>query len=171
MVPRELVVLAALPLLPNGKLDLRALPAASVGRGHGAVHVAPRTPIEHRIAALFAELLDYDRHARPDRREGIGIHDDFFELGGHSLLATRLVTRIHDALQVVVPLRRFFEAPNVEAIAAAVVELGGHERAGAAPAIERAAPAAAAPAALVEAMSDSDVAAMLAQLLAEGGSP
>jgi amino acid adenylation domain-containing protein len=158
MVPRDLVVLPALPLLPNGKLDLRALPAASGTRGHGAVHVAPRTPIERRVAALFAELLERDR---------IGIHDDFFELGGHSLLATRLVTRIHDALQVAFPLRQFFEAPNVEAIAAAVVELGGRERVGAAPAIERA--ASTTTGAMVDAMSDSDVATMLERLLAEGG--
>jgi amino acid adenylation domain-containing protein len=156
MVPRDLVVLPALPLLPNGKLDLRALPAAAADRAHGRAHVAPRTPIEHRVAALFAELLGQSR---------IGIHDDFFELGGHSLLATRLVTRLHDALQVSVPLRRFFEAPNVEALAAAAVELGGRERAGAAPAIDRAAPTTAA---MVEAMSDGDVAAMLDKLLAEG---
>jgi acyl carrier protein len=159
MVPRELIAIPELPLLPNGKLDLRALPAAT-GRGTAAAYAAPRTPIEQRIAALFGELLGRDR---------VGLGDDFFELGGHSLLATQLVTRIHGALGIALPLRRVFEAPNVEAIAAAVAELGGRDRAGDAPApdpgIERIAPSAAA---MVEGMSDGEVAAMLERLLAEG---
>jgi phthiocerol/phenolphthiocerol synthesis type-I polyketide synthase E len=79
--------------------------------------VAPRDGDEQAIAGIWEELLG---------TAPIGIHDDFFtELGGHSLLATQLVSRIRVKFDVELPLRRFFEAPTVADLAAAVRDLAG----------------------------------------------
>src|SRR5204862_6983578 len=74
---------------------------------------APRTGTESKLATLWADILRLDR---------VGLHDDFFELGGHSLLATQVLTRVRADFGVEVPLRRFFEAPSVAGLAAAVEE-------------------------------------------------
>ncbi|UFR00358.1 amino acid adenylation domain-containing protein [Streptomyces sp. Go40/10] len=113
MVPSAVVVLDALPLTANGKVDRAALPAP--GRDAPASPAQPpRTPMEDRLAALCAELLD---------RDGIGVDDDFFALGGHSLLATQLVTRVRTEFAVDVSLRAFFEAPTVARLAEQILTL------------------------------------------------
>ncbi|RYZ40519.1 MAG: amino acid adenylation domain-containing protein, partial [Myxococcaceae bacterium] len=108
MVPQSVVVLSGLPLLPNGKVDRRALPPPQVTRSPDTAD-RPRTPWEEKLSALWKELL---------RLEHVGVHDDFFALGGHSLLATRLVSRLRSALQVELPLRTLFEFPTLSALAA-----------------------------------------------------
>jgi amino acid adenylation domain-containing protein len=110
MVPSAVVVLEALPRLPNGKLDRRSLPVPDwAQRAVGAVYVAPRTPMEEVLAGMWAEVLRVDR---------VGVHDNFFELGGHSLLATQVVSRIRETFQIELPLRSFFEAPTVAQLSA-----------------------------------------------------
>jgi acyl carrier protein len=90
MLPSAFVVLDALPLTPNRKVDRKALPAPDAGRPDGAREYAPpTTPTEQAIAAIWQDLL---------RVEGVGLDDNFFDLGGHSLLAVECVARVESEL-------------------------------------------------------------------------
>ncbi|HEY0554682.1 MAG TPA: amino acid adenylation domain-containing protein, partial [Thermoanaerobaculia bacterium] len=113
MVPSHFVVLEALPLNPNGKVDRAALPAPG-GPGGRSAFLAPRTPLEASLAAIWAEILPAG---------DVGVEDDFFALGGHSLLAARVIARIHEVLERRLSPRALFEAPTVERLAALLADL------------------------------------------------
>ncbi|AKJ02445.1 amino acid adenylation domain-containing protein [Archangium gephyra] len=108
MVPSAFVLLEALPITPNGKVDRKALPVPDASQFTSEDYVAPRDHIEALLASLFAQVLGLPR---------VGIHDHFFALGGHSLLATRVTSRIREALHVEVPLRALFSSPTVAGLA------------------------------------------------------
>ncbi|MCS0605859.1 amino acid adenylation domain-containing protein [Streptomyces sp. LP11] len=110
MVPNRVTVLDAFPLTPNGKVDqraLRELDRAAVDDAETPV-VAPRTPTEEAIAALWAQVL---------RQERVSIRDDFFAAGGHSLTAVSLVGRINRELGAALPLQVLFDAPTIAELA------------------------------------------------------
>jgi acyl carrier protein len=115
MVPTSFVILDELPLLPNGKIDRRALPAPEAARPDlPHAFVAPRTPAERALAGVWSDLLGLPQ---------IGIHDNFFDLGGHSLLATQLISRVRELFQVELPLRQVFQQPTIAALAIAIEQL------------------------------------------------
>jgi acyl carrier protein len=107
MVPAAFVVLDALPLSPNGKLDRKALPAPEYGAAE-ETYVAPRTPVEEVLAGIWAEVL---------RLERVGVHDSFFDLGGHSLLIMRLLADVQATFNQEISIRTVFSMPTLEAMA------------------------------------------------------
>ncbi len=114
MIPAHFVFSDALPLLPNGKIDKRALPAPSAARpAIDQEYVAPRNELEEQLATIWSEVLGTQR---------VGIYDDFFELGGHSLLATRLISRVRDTFEVDLPLRSLFEISTIDGLAIAILQ-------------------------------------------------
>ncbi|MFJ2444340.1 AMP-binding protein [Streptomyces sp. NPDC087658] len=110
MVPAAFVALDAFPLDPNGKVLRSALPAPDWAAPTGT-YVAPQTDAEEAIAAMWSSVLGIERP---------GVHDDFFALGGHSLLASRVRMAIQAGFGVDLPMRTFFEATTVSALAQAV---------------------------------------------------
>ncbi|MGZ3459985.1 MAG: amino acid adenylation domain-containing protein, partial [Archangium sp.] len=110
MVPSVFVALDALPLTPNGKVDRRALLAleANMVATGSVAYVAPRTPVEERLAEIFAQVLGVPQ---------VGRESDFFALGGHSLTATQAIVRIRDVFHIEMPVGRLFDAPTVAALA------------------------------------------------------
>ncbi|UCP12292.1 amino acid adenylation domain-containing protein [Pseudomonas sp. MM213] len=109
MLPAQLVVMSALPLNRNGKLDRAALPAPEVWEA--VAGTAPQGELEIELAQIWQQVLQV---ARVDRE------NSFFELGGHSLLATQIVSQIRQRLGLSVSLRSLFEHPRLQDFAAQV---------------------------------------------------
>ncbi len=115
MIPQHFVVLAAIPLLPNGKVDRGRLPAPAEVAGALVARVAPRDELEQRVATAMAAALGVD---------ALGVDDNFFEHGGHSLLAAQLITWLQRELGIGLSLATVFHAPTVARLAAAIRALG-----------------------------------------------
>lgn len=111
MLPTEFVLLRALPMLPNGKVNRQALPTADrQPQVATCTPVAPRDALEQQLATLWESLLGVE----------VGRDDNFFALGGHSLLAVRLCAQIEQQFQIVVPLTTVFQAPSIAQLATAI---------------------------------------------------
>ncbi|MEP6741508.1 MAG: amino acid adenylation domain-containing protein, partial [bacterium] len=113
MVPSAFVMLDALPLTHNKKVDRSALPPpdySGMDRSDGAV--APENPIEEMLTAIWARVLGV---------ENLSVQANFFEAGGHSLLATQVMSRIRDAFQIELPLRALFETPTIVGLSDRIV--------------------------------------------------
>jgi amino acid adenylation domain-containing protein len=111
MVPSRIMVQEAMPLSSNGKVDRKALPLPSAARTEpdGA---SPSTELEHKMVAIWRDLLQRDR---------IGVTDDFFDLGGHSLLAVTLVSRVKRDLGVKLSLSSVMQKPTIRGLVATLV--------------------------------------------------
>jgi amino acid adenylation domain-containing protein len=108
MVPSAIVELPKMPLNANGKIDRQALPTPEDGKNSARESVAPRTPSEEVVAAIWSEVL---------KREDVGVEDNFFEIGGHSLLATQIASRLREHFKISVPVRAVFESPSIAELA------------------------------------------------------
>lgn len=114
MIPTVFVILDALPRTPNGKIDRKALPEPHWDRPPlDTPYVAPRTPLEETLAAIWVEVLGLDQ---------VGIHDHFLELGGHSLQAAQIITQIIHTFRIDLPVRSLFEAPTIAAMALLITQ-------------------------------------------------
>jgi len=116
MIPGTFMIIEAMPLSPNGKVDRRVLPAPELhNRSDRQPFVAPTTPLEQVLVDIWSDVLGVPV-------ERVSIHDNFFELGGHSLLATQIVSRVRELLQVELPLRALFESPTPAGLTSALLQ-------------------------------------------------
>jgi len=118
MIPSALVVLDAIPLTVNGKLDRQALPEPTL---EVKAYRAPTTVVERAVVDAFTEVLEIEQ---------VGLDDSFFALGGNSLAATQVASRVGSALNTGIPVRLLLEDVTVAELAAqvqhyAAVESGG----------------------------------------------
>jgi non-ribosomal peptide synthase protein (TIGR01720 family) len=110
MMPSAFVLLGALPLMSNGKVDRKALPAPDQVRAEGDTpYVAPRTPAEALLARIWAQVLG---------RRQVGIYDNFFsDLGGDSIISIQIIARANQAGLRLTP-KQMFEHQTIAALAA-----------------------------------------------------
>jgi acyl-CoA synthetase (AMP-forming)/AMP-acid ligase II len=110
-VPRQVLIVGALPVGPTGKVQRVGL-AAKLGLASRIdvpqTFVAPRTPLEKMLAECWAETLQVER---------VGIHDDFFALGGDSLSVVHVLVRVYEIMHLEIEISRFFEAPTIAEMA------------------------------------------------------
>ncbi|MGE5343976.1 MAG: non-ribosomal peptide synthase/polyketide synthase [Candidatus Omnitrophota bacterium] len=107
MIPAYFIEIDEIPLTPNGKIDIRALPNPEIVPG--ADFTAPRDPTERKLAAIWANILGI----ATDRINLISIDSNFFELGGHSLKATALSSQIHKEFNVKITLANLFKHQTI----------------------------------------------------------
>ncbi|HEY7944242.1 MAG TPA: amino acid adenylation domain-containing protein [Casimicrobiaceae bacterium] len=121
MAPAAIVMLVAMPLTSNGKVDRRALPApGDLAQQRTGWHVPPRDPLDQIVAAIWEELLGV---------RNIGVSDNFFDLGGHSLLAAQMIDAIEQASGCKLPLTTLFADPTIEHLTAAMRSSAREDRA------------------------------------------
>jgi hypothetical protein len=108
VVPSAYVLVAELPLLSSGKVDRHALRDLGTVGTSVTPYLAPRTPTEEKLAAIWSEILQISR---------VGVHDDFWTMGGQSVLASMIVTRARLDLQVEMEINDLFEEPTIAGLA------------------------------------------------------
>ena len=108
MVPTAFVLMDALPLNANGKVDRRALPAVDGPLETQRQRIAPRNAVEMQLVQIWEKVLG----VRP-----IGVRDDFFDLGGHSLVALPLMEAIHQRFDQKLPLSLLLQGGTIERLA------------------------------------------------------
>lgn len=116
MVPSAWVFLDRLPLLPNGKVNRRALPEPEgTGLRKEGAHTAPRGELQQALCRIWSEVLDI---------EPVGIHDGFMDMGGNSLHAMRVVNRLRNQLGIELSMARLFEYPTIATLAEHIESMG-----------------------------------------------
>jgi amino acid adenylation domain-containing protein len=114
MLPGAIVPMEEMPRGPSGKINRLLLPDPDLLAVDSADYVAPRTPLEETVAAIWAQVLGMTR---------VSVEDDFFALGGHSLLATQVVAQVRSDFAVDLPLHSLFTSPTVTSLAAEIVAM------------------------------------------------
>ncbi|MDQ0457760.1 amino acid adenylation domain-containing protein [Rhizobium paknamense] len=109
MIPAAYVVMDAIPLNVNGKIDRHALPAPQWKAEEG--FVPPRNETEKMIAAIWCDILGLQE---------VGVHDSFFNLGGDSLAAARMIAAIRSKMKGELAIAAVFEAPTIATLASMV---------------------------------------------------
>jgi acyl carrier protein len=113
------MILPALPVTPNGKINRAALPRPEAPAREPVASAAPRTATERTLTRIFAEILS---------RESIGLDDNFFDLGGQSLKAIQMLSRIRGELSREIAVVDIFNAPTPRALAQKLEDAGAvHE--------------------------------------------
>ena len=112
MLPKVVIKLDELPLLPNGKVDRQQLPAPDWNKLL-TEYVAPRNLIESQLVDIYVDVLGLEQ---------VGIKDDFFKVGGHSLLAMQVVAQIREVFEMELPLRYIYEKRDVDGLAELIQE-------------------------------------------------
>jgi amino acid adenylation domain-containing protein len=158
MVPAHFVFLDALPLTSSGKVNRGALPAPELSFTSSGSFQEPVTPEQVQLAEIWETVL---------QRQPIGITDNFFELGGHSLLATQLVSRVRQVFEVDLPLRCLFDSPTIAELAESLKKFESKEKADTRIIAAETASKTNDLLANLDEMSDSEVEALLNDLLAE----
>ncbi|MBA3806782.1 MAG: amino acid adenylation domain-containing protein [Solirubrobacterales bacterium] len=116
MLPAAIVIVAEMPRTPSGKIDKLTLPDPDLASTPSAAYIAPRTPLEEAVAAIWAQVLGLPQ---------VGVEDDFFALGGHSLLATQVVAQVRSDFAVDLPLHSLFTCPTIASLASEIVRMMG----------------------------------------------
>jgi amino acid adenylation domain-containing protein len=107
MVPAAFIALEKMPLLPNGKVDRKSLPAPE-WKSDSRVFESPSDALEQQIAKIWERVLNM---------QPIGATDNFFDLGGHSLLAVKLFAQFEKIFERKLPLATLFKAPTIRQLA------------------------------------------------------
>ncbi|GHO80002.1 hypothetical protein KSD_77730 [Ktedonobacter sp. SOSP1-85] len=121
MLPAQFVLLDALPLSPNGKVDRRQLPAVTWQATEQQDEARLLGPLEELVLQSWQEVL---------QREQPGLFENFFEIGGHSLLATQVISRLRHMTGADIPVRTLFEAPTIAQLSKRLQQLlsQGHQQ-------------------------------------------
>lgn len=117
MIPSVFVMLAALPVMPNGKLDRHALPAPSDERIDSADFVLPKGNVQYKLVQIWEKLLNV---------HPISIDDNFFDAGGNSLLLVKLHGELQESFGVDIPMVELFAYPTITAQAEYLCEMNKH---------------------------------------------
>ncbi|HLP47901.1 MAG TPA: amino acid adenylation domain-containing protein, partial [Candidatus Kapabacteria bacterium] len=115
MIPAYFVTLTKIPLTVNGKIDRKSLPKPGLKVNES--YTPPRNKLEKKLVELWSEVLGKNKLNSSQLQLTIGIDDNFFNLGGHSLKATILISKIHKALNVFVPLAEVFKNATIRGLA------------------------------------------------------
>ncbi len=122
MVPAAFVVLDAMPLNPNQKVDRRALPMPTSENLVGfKMFVPPRNELERQLTQIWEEVLGI---------EPIGIQNNFFELGGNSLLAVQMLAEVEKQCGKNLPITTLLSSPTIEELAKVLCSLEEHTMVG-----------------------------------------
>ena len=119
LIPSAFVILEALPMTANGKVDRAALTIPREACEEASAQVPPRTPAEELVARIWGLILGVEQ---------VGVYSNFFDLGGHSLLATQIIHRLREIFRKDLPLRALFEMPTVNGMVDVLSQMwGGRE--------------------------------------------